>query len=76
MVKYQFLVLGGLVITIGLLEMGPINQLKLFWNKLRRMAKKVAIQIPRCNDATRRKEIYAFPNAYGEIKNDRPCSLN
>jgi hypothetical protein len=47
-----------------------------FWNKLRRMAKKVATQIPRCNDSMGRNEIYAFPKAYEEIRNGRPCSLN
>lgn len=47
-----------------------------FWNKLRRMIKKVATQIPRSNYPSGKKEIYAFPTAYEEIKNGRPCSLN
>lgn len=46
------------------------------WNKLRRMVKKVATQIPRSNNSNGKKEIYAFPTAYQEIKNGRPCSLN
>lgn len=47
-----------------------------FWSKLKRMAKKVAIQIPRSNDPLGKKEVFAFPTAYEEIKNGRPCSLN
>ncbi|MBX0334288.1 hypothetical protein K3G39_13675 [Pontibacter sp. HSC-14F20] len=47
-----------------------------FWNKLKRMAKKEATQIPRCNDPIGKKEIYAFPAAYKEIGNGRLCSLN
>ena len=47
-----------------------------FWNKLRRMAKKIGTQIPRSNAQDGRKEIFAFPNAYEEIKNGRPCALN
>jgi hypothetical protein len=44
-----------------------------FWKKLKRMAKKIAIHIPRENQPNGKKEIYAFPDAYKEIKNDRPC---
>ena len=47
-----------------------------FWNKLRRMAKKVATQIPRSNNPIGKKEVFAFPTAFEEIKNGRPCSLN
>jgi len=47
-----------------------------FWNKLRRMTKKVATQIPRGNTLDWRKEIFAFPAAYKEIQNGRPCALN
>jgi hypothetical protein len=47
-----------------------------FWNKLRRMAKKVGTQIPRSNHPEGKKEIFSFPTAYEEIKNGRPCSLN
>jgi hypothetical protein len=47
-----------------------------FWNKLRRMAKKIGTQIPRSNDPNGKKEIFAFPTAYEEIRNGRPCSLN
>ena len=47
-----------------------------FWSKLRRMAKKIGTHIPRSNETDRKKEIYAFPTAYKEIKNGRPCSLN
>lgn len=47
-----------------------------FWNKLKRMIKKVATQIPRSNSTEGRKEIYAFPNAYEEIIKGRQCSLN
>ncbi|MFC6999045.1 hypothetical protein [Rufibacter roseus] len=47
-----------------------------FWNKLKRMAKKDATQIPRCNDSRGKKEIYAFPSAYQEIESGRLCSLN
>lgn len=46
------------------------------WNKLKRMAKKEATQIPRCNDSKGKKEIYAFPTAYQEIEDGRICSLN
>ena len=47
-----------------------------FWNRLRRMAKNKAMQVPRCNHHDRKKEIFAFPEAYKEIENGRPCSLN
>jgi len=47
-----------------------------FWDKLRRMAKKAATQISRSNDPNGKKEVYAFPTAYNEIQNGRPCSLN
>lgn len=47
-----------------------------FWGKLKRMAKKVATQIPRSNHPIGKKEVFAFPTAYEEIKNGRPCSLN
>lgn len=47
-----------------------------FWNKLRRMAKKVATQIPRSNDPNAKKEVYAFPTAYKEIQSGRRCALN
>ncbi|RFM27501.1 hypothetical protein [Deminuibacter soli] len=47
-----------------------------FWNKLRRMAKKIGTQIPRSNTLEGKKEVFAFPTAYEEIKNGRPCSLN
>lgn len=47
-----------------------------FWNKLKRMIKKTGILIPRANDTKRKNEIYAFPNAYREIKNGKKCSLN
>jgi len=47
-----------------------------FWNKLRRMAKKVGTQISRSNHPDGKKEIYAFPTAYNDIKNGRPCCLN
>jgi hypothetical protein len=47
-----------------------------FWNKLRRMAKKVGTQIPRCNVSDGKKEVFAFPTAYTEIKNGRLCALN
>ena len=47
-----------------------------FWNKLRRMAKKVATQISRGNNSGQKKEIFAFPTAYEEIQNGRPCALN
>ena len=55
---------------------GADKSTEFFWNKMRRMAKKIATQIPRCNDGKGRNEIFAFPNAYEEIKNGRPCSLN
>ncbi|WP_207435753.1 hypothetical protein [Sabulibacter ruber] len=47
-----------------------------FWNKLKRMAKKEATHIQRCNDSNGKKEIFAFPAAYKEIDNKRLCSLN
>lgn len=47
-----------------------------FWSKLRRMAKKVAIQIPRSNEPNRKKEVFAFPTAYKEIQSGRRCALN
>lgn len=47
-----------------------------FWKKLRRMAKKVGTQIPRSNDPSGKKQIFAFLTAYKEIKNGRPCALN
>lgn len=47
-----------------------------FWNKLKHIIKKEAKQIPRCNDINGKKEIYAFPAAFEEIKNGRLCSLN
>lgn len=47
-----------------------------FWSRLRRMAKKVGTQIPRANMAGGKNEIYAFPAAYAEIQNGRPCALN
>ncbi|HYG50877.1 MAG TPA: hypothetical protein VD905_08230 [Flavobacteriales bacterium] len=47
-----------------------------FWNKLKRMVKKIGIQIPRGNLTEGKKEIYAFPTAFKEIQNGRQCSLN
>jgi len=47
-----------------------------FWHKLKRMVKKVSIQIPRSNNLEAKKEIFAFPAAYKEIENGRPCSVN
>ena len=47
-----------------------------FWNKLRRMAKKVGTQIPRGNGTAWKKEVFAFPNAYKDIQNGRPCAVN
>ena len=47
-----------------------------FWNKLKRMIKKTGILIPRANDTDWKKEIYALPNAYSEIKNGKKCSMN
>ena len=47
-----------------------------FWSKLRRMVRKVATHIPRGNTPGGTKEIYAFPSAYGEIRNGRPCSIS
>ena len=47
-----------------------------FWNKLKRMVKKIGTQIPRSNSPEGKKEIYAFPAAYKEIQNGRLCSLN
>lgn len=44
-----------------------------FWNKLRRMTKKVATHIPISNNLNRKKEAYAFPAAYEEILKGRPC---
>ena len=47
-----------------------------FWSKLRRMAKKYAAHIPRGNMENWKKEIYAFPAAYKDIVNGKPCSIN
>lgn len=47
-----------------------------FWNKLRRMAKKIGTHIPRQNKVESKNEIYAFPLAYKAIQNGRACSLN
>jgi hypothetical protein len=47
-----------------------------FWNKLRRMVKKVSSHIPRANNPQSKPEIYAFPQAYEAIKSGRPCSIN
>lgn len=47
-----------------------------FWRKLRKMAKKVGTQIPRCNAADGKKEVFAFSAAYEKIKIGRPCSSN
>ena len=47
-----------------------------FWSTLRRMARNVATQIARSNAPNGRKEVFAFPKAYEEIKNGRPCALN
>ncbi len=55
---------------------GAEQTTKKFWNKLRRIAKKIGTQIPRSNDPEGKKEVFAFPTAYEEIKNGRPCSLN
>jgi hypothetical protein len=49
---------------------------EMFWNKLKRMVKKIGTHIPRSNSAGGKKEIYAFPVAYKEIQNGRQCSLN
>ena len=55
---------------------GADKSTELFWKKLKRMLKKTATQIPRCNDSERKKEVFAFPSAYTEITNGRPCTLN
>ena len=55
---------------------GADKSTEVFWNKLRRMVKRIATHIPRCNDNKGRNEIYAFPKAYQDIKDGRPCSLN
>lgn len=55
---------------------GAEKSTELFWNKLKRMVKKVAVQIPRCNRLETKKEVFAFPSAYSEISNGRPCSSN
>ena len=47
-----------------------------FWNRLKKMAKKVGKQIPRGNNTNCRNEIFAFPAAYAEIQNGRPCADN
>jgi hypothetical protein len=47
-----------------------------FWKKLRKMAIKVATQIPRSNNVNYKKEIFAFPTAHKEIQNGRICALN
>jgi hypothetical protein len=47
-----------------------------FWTRLRKMVKKISTKIARCNYLHGKKEIFAFPNAYEEIKNGRACSLN
>jgi hypothetical protein len=47
-----------------------------FWNKLKRMIKKIGKQIPRSNATDGKKEIFAFPAAYKEIQNGRQCALN
>jgi hypothetical protein len=49
---------------------------ELFWNKLRRMVKKVSIQVPTANRPNWKKEVFAFPIAFNEIENGRACSLN
>lgn len=47
-----------------------------FWNKLRRMAKKIGTHIPRENKPEQKNEIYAFPSAHKQILNGRPCTAN
>jgi hypothetical protein len=47
-----------------------------FWSKLKSMARKIGTQIPRGNNPNGKKEVFAFPTAYEEIKNGRPCSIN
>lgn len=46
-----------------------------WWKKLRSFTKKNGVLIPRCNNPEMRKEIYAFPEAWKEIKGGRACSL-
>jgi hypothetical protein len=47
-----------------------------FWSRLRRMAKKVAVHIPRANRNDIKKEIYAFPSAYSAIRSGRLCAID
>jgi hypothetical protein len=47
-----------------------------FWVKLKKMAKKIGTYIPRGNNSNGKKGVFAFPTAYVEIKNGRPCALN
>lgn len=47
-----------------------------FWNRLRRMTKKIGTHIPRGNRQEGKNEIYAFPSAYKEIQEKRTCSTN
>ncbi|MEJ7661800.1 MAG: hypothetical protein WKG07_20585 [Hymenobacter sp.] len=49
---------------------------EIFWKRLRGAIKKMSTQIPRSNDTQGKNEIFAFPAAYQEIKNGRPCALN
>lgn len=47
-----------------------------FWKRLRSMAKKVGHIVPRGNRAGFPKDSYAFPQAFREISNGRPCAVN
>lgn len=46
---------------------------EVFWQRLRKLIRKQTVHIPRANNPTCKKEIYAFPEAYRAIKSGHLC---
>jgi hypothetical protein len=65
---------GWLGNRYSILGKGAEKATEKWWKRLRNFVKKNSVHIPRGNDSSRKKEIYAFPRAIEAIKSGVPCS--